>query len=234
MLTLPQVTIVAIDCVTPAEAVKALRYSMRGIKFKEAVLFTTDPIQDPRHSMYLPDIRLVGIPKLDLNGYSDFCLRLSQYIDSDYVLIIQKDGFVTNPEMWSPEFLKYDYIGAAWSNEESWIEKQTAKAYIRDVFSQNRVGNGGFSLRSRKFLEVSSHFKNCGGYGEDCFLCTINYHYMVAQGIKFAPLQLSYNFSYENPLAEFGNEYRLDPMAHFGFHGHQFHNSEEVINSKNV
>lgn len=215
-------------------AVKALRYSMRGIKFKEAILFTNDPIPDPRHKMYLPDIRLIDIPKItSIDQYNDFCLRLNQYVDSDFVLIIQDDGFVTNPEMWDNEFLNYDYIGAAWSNEESWIEKQQAKKYMRDVFSYNRVGNGGFSLRSRKFINASANFKNCGGFGEDNFLCIINYHYMVSQGVKFAPLKLSYKFSYENPLMEFGNHWdgkiELNPMNHFGFHGHQFTNSHKII-----
>jgi hypothetical protein len=50
--------------------------------------------------------------------------------------VIQWDGYVVNAEAWDPAFLDCDYIGAKWY----WHDPGT------------RVGNGGFSLRSRKLL----------------------------------------------------------------------------------
>ena len=40
--------------------------------------------------------------------------------------------------LWDPKFLNYDYIGALWPH-----------------YKENQVGNGGFSLRSKKLLESS-------------------------------------------------------------------------------
>jgi len=61
---------------------------------------------------------------------------------------------------------------------------------------------------------------------------------MQDNGIKFAPVELAHEFSYENPLLEFGHSWQdriaLDPNAHFGFHGRQFTNSEEIINLKDL
>ena len=67
-------------------------------------------------------------------------LLLKKYIDTDFCLIIQGDGFVIHPENWTDEFLKYDYIGAPWRNLAH--------------YSFIRVGNGGFSLRSKKLLKI--------------------------------------------------------------------------------
>ena len=78
------------------------------------------------------------------------------------MLVIQDDGHIVNPSLWDEEFLKYDYIGLPWPFEDSWIEKQLKeqRPIIRKVYPKNRVGNGGFSLRSRKFLEFSDSFKD--------------------------------------------------------------------------
>lgn len=40
--------------------------------------------------------------------------ELNKYIETDYVLIVQYDGFILNPKAWMDEFLEYDYIGAPW------------------------------------------------------------------------------------------------------------------------
>ena len=54
------------------------------------------------------------------------------------MLLIQWDGYVVNPEAWDPAFLGCDYLGAKW--------------YWHD--DGMRVGNGGFSLRSRRLLDA--------------------------------------------------------------------------------
>ena len=44
------------------------------------------------------------------DAYSHFVIReLGQYIDTDFVLLIQWDGYVLNGAAWSDEFLGYDY-----------------------------------------------------------------------------------------------------------------------------
>lgn len=203
---------------------------MRGINFKEAILFTHDPPADCR------GIRVVKINKLNWHEYNDCCLSIGRAVDADYVLFIQDDGFVLNPSLWDPRFLEYDYIGAPWPSDPSWVDQQTAKAELQRVLPHNRVGNGGFSLRSRRFMELSDRFTSCGLYGEDCYLCTIHYDYMIKNGVKYAPLDLAYRFAIENPISEYGGNWenpgKMDPSAHFGFHGRQYENSSWVIGIK--
>ena len=64
--------------------------------------------------------------------------RLDRFIDSDFVLVVQWDGYVLNASRWRDEFLLFDYVGARWPHHDD--------AYI--------VGNGGFSLRSRELLKA--------------------------------------------------------------------------------
>ncbi len=55
---------------------------------------------------------------------------------TEHVLLVQWDGYVVNPGAWDPAFLECDYLGAKWFWHEDGM----------------RVGNGGFSLRSRRLL----------------------------------------------------------------------------------
>ena len=222
MINLSNVTIVTANCVKPIDGIRAIKYSQRGINFKEAVLFTDKDIR-------LDGIRTEIIPTLkNVDDYNDFILRLGDYIDSDYVLVVHDDGFVLNPDLFDPEFLKYDYIGAQWPQEKSWSEIQRA----RDYMHFNPIGNGGFSLRSRKFLELSARFNSCMGFGEDCFLNCVNYGFMWANGVKYPPVELANKFSMENNLENWEQPMHLDPKSTFGFHGKNFINSPELIELK--
>ena len=74
----------------------------------------------------------------DLNGYNRFVSQnLPKYCNTDFLLLIQWDGYILDPNAWRDEFLEYDYIGAVWP----W-------------HLTNRVGNGGFCIRSKKFMEA--------------------------------------------------------------------------------
>lgn len=227
MLNLQNVSIVSINCLNPLESVKALKYSCKDIKFKDVFLLTDENIK-------VAGVNTIIIDKLQgINAYSDFVLRLNDFynlIDSEFVLIVQDDGFVVNAELWDNDFLNYDYIGAPWPAEQDWVERQKSSRFM--PIGYNQVGNGGFSLRSRKFLQLSSHFRECNGYGEDAFLCTVNYDYMINNGIKFAPVDLAKKFSYENPLENWSTQIEFDGNKHFGFHGRQFLNSQQLINLK--
>jgi len=62
-------------------------------------------------------------------------------------LLVQPDGFVINPDKWDNQFFEYDYIGAPW--------EQVPHSYLDPWGKPHRVGNGGFSFRSKKLLDVS-------------------------------------------------------------------------------
>ena len=140
----------------------------------------------------------VLIPKLDYQGWSRFTVsELAKHVDTSHCLIVHPDGFILNPDKWSDEFLDFDYVGAPWSEP-----------------FRNRVGNGGFSLRSRRLLDWGIGH-TCQG-PEDVFICRANYEQLISCGIRFAPIEVASRFSMEHSLPDFP---RLPMDESFGFHG---------------
>lgn len=137
---------------------------------------------------------------LELNRYS--VENLYKDIETDYVLMVQSDGFILNPSKWKNSFLDYDYIGAPWP----W---------------HNTVGNGGFCLKSKKFLDLASkltynpshpEYPSCP---EDYFLCVLNRDYFINNNCLFPSLETALSFSFEHPIPG------INKTIHdsFGFHG---------------
>jgi len=128
--------------------------------------------------------------------YSKFILQeLHKHIHTDFVLIVQWDGFIINPDAWNNQFLDYDYIGAVWH----WHPKG------------KRVGNGGFSLRSKKLCELTAKPEFIYmDQNEDDLICHVNRDFLESHGIKFAPEEIARYFSFERELSN---------IKTFGFHG---------------
>jgi hypothetical protein len=198
MLRLPDIELVAIrGGGEPSRYfLKALRICMGLAEFGKVTFFTNEEVPPEE------GIDIVRIPEMDRMGYSAFCIwELHERTTLPFVLIVQSDGFITNPSLWVDKFLQYDYVGAPWAAEEKCEE--------------DRVGNGGFSLRSRKFLEVCERFPFPISGNEDYLLCRQYRVWMKEQGIKFAPIHIAAQFSREQYLSEFNN----NPRRCFGFHG---------------
>lgn len=226
------VDLISINSVDPYSSAAALNHCQKFFEFGKTILITDLDID-------VCNIELHLIDKLNtIQEYSDYVLKLINHTDNDYVMIVQDDGHILNPDLWDDSYLDYDYIGAPWPNEESWISLQLEEqqSFIRENFKKNRVGNGGFCIRSRKFLEFSSQYNSCEGLGEDTFLCTRKYDDAIKYGIKFAPFELAVKFSYENPCIEFGTSWNqqiiFDKSKHFGWHGKNFLNTYQLMNEK--
>lgn len=192
-INLKNITICVVDCVTPELAMRALQKSMKLCHFQDVLLFSDASIA------YGGDMDLIKIPTLDsLDAYSKFLMKdLNGYIATPYVLVIQWDGYVVDPLAWDETFLAYDYIGAKWH----W--HQDGKT----------VGNGGFSLRSKKLLNAvaSSDIPFIEGVAEDEQICRIYRQKLETQfGIKFSSESVADQFSYERTLPD---------APTFGFHG---------------
>ena len=203
---LPNVTLIGIDCVNVERLQKALDISCERIEFEEVKLLT---------SLDTDDTRKIKIPHIDsIEVFSEFCLKdLIKYVNTDFVLLVQYDGFVLNPDSWSDDFLKYDYIGAPWFvNDEFWFKKYI---FPRELQGKIVVGNGGFSLRSKKYLEISNRlFANSTFdkyHPEDLVMCVWNRKAVEDLGIKFAPIDIAERFSIE------GGDHKYNKQ--FGFHG---------------
>lgn len=228
------VTLICVDGVNPDIAYKSIRFCNKDIKFDNVKLLS---FSIP--SEYNNDIEFIQIEKMSWEGYNDFiATKLNNYISTDFCLVVQTDGLIVNPDLWDDEFFNYDYIGAPWPDDDSWISLQNGK--IRDFFILNRgksrIGNGGFSLRSKKFLNESSKYESCEGYGEDAYLCNIHYDDMVSRGIKFPSVEIASKFSIENPIRELGyswpnSDHNFNTSKSFGFHGVYVNDYDNIINS---
>jgi len=132
--------------------------------------------------------------------YSKLVLKeLGKHVTTDFILTIQYDGMPIDSTQWQNEFLNYDYIGAPWR----WYPKEYC------------VGNGGFSLRSRKLtdycLEDSMIFSpGPAQCQEDVHICILYKDWLLSKGIKYSPVALAAKFSAEEPGGRFNT---------FGFHG---------------
>lgn len=195
------------------DSVKALAYSSLEINFKQ-IIFISPKVEDKETLYQIEKLGIIHheIPPLDWIGYNNFILKsLYDYISTDYCLIIQWDGFVLNPHLWTNEFLQYDYIGAKWHYSHlkgcRWLFPEVKqRAYL------NLVGNGGFSLRSKKLLQETKLAPfECNG-PEDAYICNNYYDYFKTKGINFGTPEVADKFS-----REMNHSLAWDSV--FGFHG---------------
>jgi hypothetical protein len=208
-LNLPNVTLAAIASTNVEATVKSLLFSSKDINFSEIILISHEK---PR---ILPaTIKFREIKKVDsyerYNYHVTFTLQ--NYIQSSHVLLVQHDGFVINPTAWDAKFLDYDYIGAPFPLPRDDF------SYRDDLGRIVRVGNGGFSLRSKRMLEAPERLElrwehYHGYYHEDGFLCCKNRSLLEGCGIKYAPIDIAKLFSRESDLTE------NKGIETFGVHG---------------
>lgn len=190
--TLPEVTLVAVTSVAIQATVAALKRSMKEVDFHQVLLLSHD---EPAAKV-LPEITWRKIGRLRSRGdYSRFMLHhLADHISTTHALCVQWDGFVLNGAAWDNSFLQYDYIGAVWP-------------HFADA---HNVGNGGFSLRSRRLLELCSGLPEHGSDPEDIVIGRLYRPQLEEAGVRFAPEFVANQFAFERSSPT-GNE--------FGFHG---------------
>jgi hypothetical protein len=171
MINLKNISLVIIDGKgDDLNAVKALKHSSKNINFGSVKYITAGEFKPKFCEIH-------KIPKMSYEGYSAFCLtKLINYVDTDYVLILNSDGFVVNPHLWTDEFLNYDYLGAPWNRSVLYNNIKDKNILADPLIESNfnyHIGNGGFSLRSKKLLkEVNDLYsEKYKGYAEDVIIC---------------------------------------------------------------
>lgn len=193
-MNLPDITLVCIDCLNYNQAINAVKKSIEKIKFGR-VLFFSDKIQD-----LSDNIEFIQIEKIkSKQEYSEFVFKkLVDYITTSHFLIIQYDGYILNPDKFNHEMLHYDYIGAPW-----W-------------YDSDNVGNGGFSLRSKRLHENLQVLNFPISHPEDNSICRTYREPLEKLGIRFAPEHIAKDFSFEP-----NTKYKIDNYKYdtFGFHG---------------
>lgn len=185
------ITICAVDCLYPSLAARALERSKAACHDARSILFSDQKVDG--------DFDFVEIKKIgSIEDYSNFILReLDKYVETDFALVVQWDGYVVHEKAWRDDFFDYDYIGAVWPQ-------------FSDAMT---VGNGGFSLRSKKLLHATAidpSFIDVLDV-EDIVICRTNRALLESKyNLRFAPESVARSFSYEQekPAGET-----------FGFHG---------------
>lgn len=224
MLDLNAVTLVTIDGVGhDVDAVKALKYSTKNINFNK-ILYITAGEMTPNFCS------TVKISKLSRDDYQKFCVvELANYINTEYFLLIQSDGFVVNPHSWDERFLNYDYVGAPWPN--STLARALNNPLVRKIDEETSlvlknatglVGNGGFTLRSKRLLDISSKLfkEEYIGTPEDNVICILMRRELENSGIKFPDYRTALQFSCEHRIF---NNILYSSDHSFGFHCRSTH-----------
>lgn len=199
VIFLPSVTLLCINCVEVKHAVAAIERCKRACQFGAVKLLTNLPTD------YSHKVQIEALSSLQM--YSDFMLtRAHEFVETQHALVVQHDGYIVNPKMWTSAFLSFDYIGAPWSD--------------------GAVGNGGFSLRSKVLMArvadlcqkfsgtpavvVESQGRTVGVTNEDVVICRGLRSELERAGFAFAPASIAARFSVEEGY---------DVTRAFGLHG---------------
>lgn len=202
MLKLNNIILVAISSNRITETEKAIRHCLSLCEFKDVIFFTDNNSCD-----YYYEIEKIS----SIKDYDKFIIKKLPYLLSgkaDYYLTIHWDGFIVNTDAWNNDFLLYDYIGAPWP----WYK--------------NMCGNGGFCLKSQKFLDTQIKLIDelSINYPDDFELCIRSRTKFLDMQCNYAPSNIAYQFSNEF------TEYEL--YKSFGFHDFKYNPQFKYIIEK--
>lgn len=191
MQRLNKVTIVCVDTYNVGESVIALRKTLMEVEPDKCLFFTNADIE-------IEGVKVIKVDNINsVDDYSRFMIKqLYKYINTEFVLVIQHDGYVLNGDAFPQDLYLYDYCGALW------LEKDNLNN-----------GNGGFSWRSKKLLDAIGTDDNISVLTpEDVSICRIYRRYLEqTYGLAWAADYIAERFSFE--LQE-------PRRITFGFHGY--------------
>jgi hypothetical protein len=192
-LKIPGITICAVSSANVEATLEALETCLAYLDVAETLFFTDATFALGRVP---PGIRIVPVDKItSAKAYSHIILRdVIEHVKTSHCLIVQWDGHVIDPALWRDEFLSYDYVGASWPQFDDGHD----------------VGNGGFSLRSRRLMQVCSEPGFEPHHPEDVAICRTNRAFLESRGMLFAPKEMADCFAAERAG---------DPACSFGYHG---------------
>jgi len=201
-------------------AVPSIMKSMEELPGSKGLLLS---IEKPEN---LPnEIEWKHIYFLNYKQYTVFMMHsLYAFIKTDFCLVVQDDSWVLNGDKFTEEFYEYDYIGPPTHCGFQFNENASK---IEHLFLQFNwitkpntlvIQNGGFSLRSKKFLEACNvhgithtspdpmKLKNesmkkptlwVHNWNEDVQLTGFLRPVLTSCGYKFAPLHVASKFAIE-------------------------------------
>jgi len=192
MLRLADVTLVAVDTVAHELTRMAVEECLEHIDFGEVLIFSDEPIK-------VAGARYQWCGATNKEDSLHFrWVEVPQFVRTSHYLTVEWDSWITDPGMWWPEFLDFDYIGAPWG----W--------YVDGM----NVGNGGFSLRSARLAQFVARRPDQFPHlsVEDCALCRTYRPALEQEGFRWADEATASDFAVEHTVVA-GHD------RHFGFHG---------------
>jgi hypothetical protein len=193
-----------------------------------------------------PGIAHLPIAPMNYHEYGWFMMfALWRVVHTEFALVVQEDGWVVDAGNWRDEFLDCDYIGAPihlakidapqgtyWRNRFDWADELGKPGHV-----VTPIQNGGFSLRSRRFMRalvdhphirveipppdavegdpLTMHWRH-NALLEDVQLSGVLRPALEAVGMRFAPLELARGFAIEHAGPQLHHGY--DAMRLFGHH----------------
>jgi hypothetical protein len=193
-LRLPDITLVLIETREHDLARLALEDCERLVEFGDVVVFT-----DRRSDFEKKGRRIIDVPDWpNKMGWSRcFWYDVPLHVHTTHALCIQWDSWVVDVSAWRDEFSQFDYIGAPW--------------WYKDGLN---VGNGGFCLRSTRFMRYVRNHRDqfpCMTDLDDDLYCRKYRPTLQNAGFEWAPEPIAQAFAFECVRPD-------ESAKHFGFH----------------
>jgi hypothetical protein len=186
VISLPDVTIVVVDCAAHGLTELALQDTLRLV--------------DPGDVLVFSDQTIGGFANIACEhssvdaAFETLWYEVPKHLKTTHYLHIEWDGWVLDDSLWDQRWLERDYVGAPWP----WHNER------------HRVGNGGFSLRSRDLVQFLARYRDQLPIEvpEDDTLCRAYRPTLEREGFDWATLSEASQFSLEHG----------DLRPTFGFH----------------
>ena len=196
-LKLPNVTLVMVETREHVLARMAIDDCLDYAEFGDLLIITDRPSEFYNFNHLKPIVKTVPDWPNKLGWSQSWWHDVPQHVATSHTLNIQWDSWIWDREMWSDEFLRYDYVGAPWWYKDG-----------------KNVGNGGFSLvssRLKRYLYDNRDRFPCDTHIDDDLLCRKYRPELEKVGFAWAPESVAHRFSFECA--------RPSPTSrHFGFH----------------
>lgn len=204
-LQLPTVSLICVDCIDVNRAIKILEHCKTKVDFGAVKLLTSIPVDYPHVTI---------MPLNSLIAYSVFMLtKVFQYVDTPNLLVVQRDGWILNPESFDPDWLELDYIGP--------------------LFIQyDKCGSGGFSLRSKKIMEdIADTLPYWDGSYEEAHRMQANLNYYEDGVISLSKFGQRYKIATNEQAAQWAQGGNRN-AKYFNEHPFGFHRTWQEIDFK--
>ena len=176
------ITIVVVDTFAHQLARRSIERTMQAVPCKEVLVLSDQNIY--------PDGRWIKINPINIEDYNSIMIKhLWPLVTTEHILVVQYDGMAVNAANWSDDFLNYDYIGAVWP----WPHHPP----------EYKVGNGGFSLRSRRLINLLKdnriQLNEQSSRYEDLCIGVYYKKFLLENGISYPTVDVAKKFSHEHP-----------------------------------